>query len=85
MMLCGDGDPSQPDLVTIWIYLDRGQSEHSLNGFCMPKCVKALLLYITSQTTGKQAVRCKDLESDVDVDLLIELLFASQSDFSQAS
>lgn len=41
-MLCVDGDPSQPDLVTIWIYLDRGQPEDSLNGFCMPKCVEKL-------------------------------------------
>lgn len=55
-MLCSKGhlNPSQLDLVTIWIYLDRGQSEHSLNGSCKAKSFGKLLCCI-SQANNREA------------------------------
>lgn len=44
-----------------------------------PEALKSSSAVYHKPTTGKQAVSCKDLESNSNVDLLIELL-ASQSD-----
>lgn len=83
MMLGGNCNLSQVDLVTICIY--RTWSEDSLGTALMvsakPKALKSFSAVYHKPTTGKRAVSCNNLESDSDVDLLIELL-ASQSDAS---
>lgn len=78
-MLCGNSDPSQLDLNTIWIYQDIRQFEHSANSFRKARRIKSSSAVYHKPTTGRQAVSCKDLESYRNVDLLIELL-ASQFD-----